>query len=87
MTYKRGGSRKKRLACAQEIKCFYSLSHYRLPFLLVSHGRASRFFRYAVPASGETVGGKRKSDQVAPGLKPLFPRYLIGANAGWCCVG
>jgi hypothetical protein len=87
VTYKSGGSRKKRLACAQEIKCFYFFSLYRFSSLLLSHERASRFFRYAVPATVEADGGKRKSDQAAPDIKPLFPRYFIGADAGWCSVG
>jgi hypothetical protein len=87
VTYKMGGSRKKRLACAQEIKCFYFFSLYQFSSLLVSHARTSRFFRHAVPATVEATGGNRKSDQGAPGLKPLFPRYFIGAKAVRCSVG
>lgn len=91
MTYKNGGSRKKRLACAHksELFCFFSYSQFRslLTSHLVSHARASRFFRCAISATVETAGGKRKGAPAVPGLKPLFPRYLNGANAGRCSVG
>jgi hypothetical protein len=69
VTYKSGGSRKKRLACAQEIKCFYSLSHYRFSSLPLSHARTSRFFRYTVPGTVEAAGGKSKSHQVVPSTR------------------
>jgi hypothetical protein len=81
VTYKTSGSRKKRLACAQEIKCFYFFSLYQFSSLLVSHTRASRFFRSAIPATVETAGGKRKGGRGAGSLKPLFPQYLIGTYA------
>lgn len=84
MTYKKAGSRKKRLACAQEIKCFFSLSYYKTSFLSVSHARASRFFRCAVSALIETAGGIQKGAQARFSLKPLFPRYLFGVYVmGW----
>jgi hypothetical protein len=87
VTYKKGGSRKKRLACAHKSELFCFFSHSNFFSLLVSHERVSRFFRCAVLAAVETAGGIRKGAQAAPGLKPLFPRYLNGAYAGRCSVG
>jgi hypothetical protein len=79
------GSRKKRLACAQEINCFLSssLSNSVFQFLLVSHARASRFFRAGMPPHLRTVFGPRSTVEGAFSLKPLFPRYLMSMHT-WC---
>lgn len=77
------GSRKKRLACAQEIKFFSLFSHYKfLPrYLSVSHTRASRFFRAGVSTHLRAAFGRELMFRTPFTLKPLFPRYLIGAYA------
>lgn len=73
------GSRKKRLACAQEIKCLSLFSLYKfIPrYLLVSHTRASRFFRAGMSAHLRSTFGSELTLREAFALKPLFPRYPI----------
>ena len=87
MTYKKARSRKKRLACAHKAECFYFfiLSKIsKLSCVVLFHARASRFFRCSLSAAVETPGGLQKGAQAPSGLKPLFPRYLIGVYVtGW----
>lgn len=86
MSAKIGCERKKRLACAHRSNLFCFFFLYKFICILLSHVRASRFFRQLVERSLGSGMGQWQGARSGRSLKPLFPRYLIGAYA-WRCSG